>query len=151
MGYRPHSRFPTLEFRITDICTKVDEAICVAALIVGIVAKLYKLRRSNQSWRRYRHHLIQENKWRAVRYGTEGRLLDFGRGEEVDFPVLARELVEFVSDVADELGIAREIAYVETILAEGTSADRQVRVWRETGDLKKVVDHVVAETRLGCE
>jgi glutamate---cysteine ligase / carboxylate-amine ligase len=148
---RPHPKFPTLEFRITDICTKVDEAICIAALTVAIVAKLYQLRRSNQSWRRYRHHLIQENKWRAVRYGTEGRLLDFGKGEEVDFPVLARELVEFVADVADEMGISEEVGYVETILAEGTSADRQVRVWRETGDLKKVVDHVVAETRLGCE
>jgi glutamate---cysteine ligase / carboxylate-amine ligase len=148
---RPHPRFPTLEFRVTDVCTTIDEAICLAALTLAIVAKLYQLRRNNQSWRRYGHHLIQENKWRAVRYGVEGKLLDFGRGEEVEFRVLARELLELVGDVADELGISNELGYVETILREGTSADRQVQVWRDTGDLKKVVDHVVAETRQGCD
>ncbi len=80
---RPHPRFPTLEFRVTDICTKVDEAVCVAALILAIVAKLVKLRLANQSWRTYRHHLITENKWRAVRYGLDGKLIDFGKRAEV--------------------------------------------------------------------
>jgi glutamate---cysteine ligase / carboxylate-amine ligase len=147
---RPSGKFPTLEFRVTDICTKIDEAICLAALVVAIVAKLIKLRRSNLSWRRYRHHLIAENKWRAVRHGIEGKLLDFGRQEEIPFPQLAEELLGLVDDVVDELGVRREVEYVRTILAEGTSADRQLAVYRQGGDLKAVVDHLVAETRLGC-
>lgn len=147
---RPHPHFPTIEFRVTDICTTVDEAICLAALTVAIVAKLYQLRENNQSWRRYRHHLIEENKWRAVRWGTDGKLLDFGKQQEVPFEVLAREVVELVEDVAEELGISEEVAYVETILARGTSADRQRAVYAETGDFKAVVDHLVAETRAGC-
>jgi glutamate---cysteine ligase / carboxylate-amine ligase len=147
---RPSGKFPTLEFRVTDICTKVDETLCLAALVVAIVAKLIKLRRSNLSWRRYRHHLIAENKWRAVRHGIEGKLLDFGRQEEVPFAQLAEELLELVDDVVDDLEMRREVEYVRTILAEGTSADRQLAVYRREGDLKAVVDHVVAETRLGC-
>ncbi|MDX1503065.1 MAG: carboxylate-amine ligase [Thermoanaerobaculia bacterium] len=147
---RPHPKFPTIEFRVCDICTTIDEAICLAALIQALVAKLYQLRTRNQSWRRYRHHLIQENKWRAVRYGVDGKLLDFGRDEEVSGRQLARELVELVADVAEELGTTDEIAYVETILQRGTSADRQVAVWKQTGDLKKVVDHVIEETKAGC-
>jgi glutamate---cysteine ligase / carboxylate-amine ligase len=146
---RPHPRYPTLEFRICDICTKVDEAICLAALILAIVAKLVKLRQANQSWRRYRHALITENKWRAVRYGIEGNLIDFGRQEEVPMADLARELLEILDDVVDEIGVRDEVGYLETILAEGTSADRQLAVYRRTNDLKAVVDHVVAETRLG--
>ena len=146
---RPHPQFPTIEFRVTDICTRIDEAICIAALIQALVAKLYKLRRNNQSWRRYRHHLIEENKWRAVRHGIHGKLLDFGKGVEVPFRQLAEEVMEFVSDVAVELGTEKEIAYVNTILDEGTSADRQLAVWNETNDLKAVVDHVVAETKEG--
>jgi carboxylate-amine ligase len=148
---RPHPQFPTLEFRVTDICTKVDEAICLASLILAIVAKLYKLRRSNRSWRRYRHHLVEENKWRAVRWGTEGKLLDFGKGQAVAFPDLARELLELVEDVVGELGIEEEVSYVHTILEEGTSADRQLAVWRETESLEAVVDQLVVETREGCE
>ena len=146
---RPHPTFPTLEFRVTDICTTIDEAVCLAALTLAIVAKLYRLRLSNQSWRRYRHHLVQENKWRAVRWGTEGKLLDFGRGQEVPFRQLAEELIGLVADVAEELQISDEIAYVRTILERGTSADRQLRVWRETGSLEAVVDHLIAETKLG--
>jgi carboxylate-amine ligase len=146
---RPHPSFPTLEFRVTDICTTIDEAVCLAALTLALVAKLYKLRLGNQSWRRYRHHLVQENKWRAVRWGTEGKLLDFGRGRELPFRQLAEELTALVSDVADELGIGEEVSYVSTILDKGTSADRQLAVWRETGSLEAVVDHVIAETKLG--
>jgi carboxylate-amine ligase len=146
---RPHPEFPTLEFRVTDICTRIDEAICIAALIQALVAKLYKLRRSNQSWRRYRHHLIEENKWRAVRHGIDGKLLDFGKGTEVPFRDLVTEILEFVSDMASELGTEDEIGYVHTILDQGTSADRQLAVWQETQDLRAVVDHVIAETKLG--
>lgn len=147
---RPHPKFPTLEFRVTDICTKVDEAICLAALTQAIVAKLVKLRRSNQSWRRYRHHLIEENKWRAVRFGIEGKLLDFGRREEVPFAQLVAELLEWLDDVVDGLGTRQEVEYVHTILEHGTSADRQRKVWEESGDLMAVVDHVMDETLEGC-
>ncbi len=147
---RPHPRFPTLEFRVTDICTKLDEAICLASLILAITAKLIKLRYSNRSWRRYRHHLVNENKWRAVRWGIEGKLIDFGKKEEVAMPVLTEELLEFVDDVLDDLGIRDEVGYVNTILSGGTSADRQIKVFEDTEDLQAVVDHVVAETREGC-
>lgn len=147
---RPSGKFPTLEFRITDICTKLEETLCLAALVLAIVTKLMRLRQANLSWRRYRHHLIAENKWRAVRHGIQGKLLDFGRQEEVPFPRLAEELLELVDDVVDDLGVRREVEYVRTILAEGTSADRQLAVYRRTGDLTAVVDHLVAETREGC-
>ena len=143
---RPHPRFPTLEFRVYDICTKVDEAICMAALTLAIVAKLMKLRLSNQSWRRYQNHLVAENKWRALRYGIDGKLIDFGKQEEVPMRFLAGEMLSFVDDVLDALDIRREVEYVNTMLEEGTSADRQIAVYRETGDFKAVVDQVVAET-----
>ncbi|HUP42338.1 MAG TPA: carboxylate-amine ligase [Thermoanaerobaculia bacterium] len=148
---RPHPKFPTLEFRVFDICTRVDEAICLAALTLAIVAKLVKLRRNNQSWRRYRHHLVAENKWRAVRYGIEGKLIDFGRGEEVPVAELAEQLLELVDDVVDELDLREAVSYVHTILRDGTSADRQLATYRETGDFTAVVDRVVAETRAGLD
>lgn len=148
---RPHPVFPTLEFRMCDICTKVDEAICMASLIVALVAKLIRLRRSNQSWRRYRHALICENKWRAIRYGIDGDLIDFGRQEEVPLRELVGELLEFVDDVLDPLGVRREAEYVHTILAEGTSADRQLATLDETGDLKAVVDRLIEETKAGWD
>jgi carboxylate-amine ligase len=147
---RPHWKFPTLEFRVTDICTRVDDALCLAATILSIVTKLIRLRRGNQSWRRYRHHLITENKWRAVRYGIDGKLIDFGKQEEVPFRDLAQEILGWVDDVVDHLGVRREVEHIHTILAQGTSADRQLKVYRETGDLKAVVDHLIAETKAGC-
>ncbi|MFQ5349836.1 MAG: carboxylate-amine ligase [Thermoanaerobaculia bacterium] len=143
---RPHPVYPTLEFRVADICTRPDEAIAIAALIQAIVAKLIKLRQTNQSWRRYRHHLVTENKWRAVRYGLDGKLIDFGRQEEIETRRLIEELLEWVDDVLDELETRDEVAYIRTILEEGTSADRQLAVYRETGDLNAVVDHLIAET-----
>jgi len=146
---RPHPVFPTLEYRVCDICTKVDEAICIAALILAIVAKLMILRQKNQRWRRYRHHLIEENKWRAVRYGIEGKLLDFGKQAEVSMRTLSAELLEFVDDVLDELGIRKEVEYMNVILEGGTSADRQLATYAETGDFKAVVDRIVTETREG--
>ena len=111
---------------------------------------LHFLRQKNQSWRRYRHHLIEENKWRAVRWGVEGKLLDFGRREEVPFAQLLEELLDWVADVVDELGTGEEVGYVHTILKEGTSADRQRKVWEETDDLKAVVDQLMDETLEGC-
>ncbi len=146
---RPHPKFPTLEFRICDVCTKVDEVICLASLILAIVGKLIQLRQQNLSWRRYRHHLIEENKWRAVRYGIDGRLIDFGRQEEVPMRELTLELLEIVDDVLDELDVREEVGYVATILEEGTSADRQIAVYEKTDDLKTVVDHLVDETKIG--
>ncbi len=147
---RPHPKFPTLEFRVCDICTRVDEAVSIAALVQAIVAKLIKLRMNNQSWRTYRHHLITENKWRAVRYGTDGQLIDFGKREEVPFRFLAQELLDLVDDVVDELGSRNEVEYIKRILTEGTSADRQLEVYRKTGSLEAVVDHLVEETKAGC-
>jgi carboxylate-amine ligase len=148
---RPHPVFPTLEFRVCDICTRVDEAVCLAALILAIVARLMVLRQSNQSWRRYRQHLIEENKWRAVRYGIDGKLIDFGRQEEVPMRQLVVELLEFVDEVLDPLDIRQEVEYVHTILEQGTSADRQLATYAATGDFKAVVDQVVAETREGLD
>jgi len=147
---RPHWKYPTLEFRVCDICTRVDEAICLAALFQAIVAKLWKLRRDNLTFRTYPLDLIQENKWRAVRYGLDGKLIDFGKQQEIPARDLIRELVEwFLDDVVDELGSRREVEYALTILEEGTSADRQVAVFERTGDLKAVVDHLIAETAEG--
>jgi len=147
---RPHPTYPTIEFRFTDVCTRVDEVICIAALQLGIVAKLIKLRRANIAWRDYRRNLITENKWRAVRYGVEGDLIDFGKAEQVPLRRLVLEILALIDDVVDELGIRDDCEYVHTILREGTSADRQLACWRETGDLKAVVDQIVRETTEGC-
>jgi carboxylate-amine ligase len=153
---RPHPIFDTLEFRISDICTTVDEAVCIAALFQAICAKLVKLRRQNMSWRHYRYMHITENKWRAVRYGIDGELVDFGREMEVPFPVLMEELLEILDDVVDDLGSRQEVEYVHTILEKGSSADRQIAVYQAHGGnenseaaLRAVVDHLVRETQLG--
>lgn len=153
---RPHPIFDTLEFRISDICTKVDEAICIAALYQAICAKLIKLRRQNMSWRYYRQFHITENKWRAVRYGINGDLIDFGIEASVPFHFLIEELIEFVDDVVDDLGSRQDVEYARTILKEGSSADRQLAVFRKHGGadnrdeaLKAVVDHLIAETKQG--
>jgi glutamate---cysteine ligase / carboxylate-amine ligase len=148
---RPSEKFPTLEVRIPDMCTRVEETLCLVALTQAIVAKLVQLRRVNQSWRLYRKHMIDENKWRALRYGCGGKLIDFGKLEEVAFPTLIEEILEWVDDVVDELGSRAEVEYARTILEEGTSADRQLAVYRRTGNLRAVVDHVVAETQEGVK
>ena len=124
---RPHPYFPTLEFRVCDIPTRVDDTIAIAALFQAIVAKLNKLIDKNLGFRLYRRMLIQENKWRAVRYGLEGKMIDFGKQTEVPVRDLVLELLEFVDDVVDELGSRKEIEHVHTILERGTSADRQLR------------------------
>lgn len=153
---RPHPIFDTLEFRITDICTTVDECVCIAALFQAICAKLLKLRRQNMAWRHYRHMHITENKWRAVRYGINGELIDFGIEEAIPFHFLMEELLELLDDVVDDLGSRKEVEYVRTILKEGTSADRQLAVYRQHGGddnnveaLKAVVDNLILETKKG--
>jgi glutamate---cysteine ligase / carboxylate-amine ligase len=147
---RPHPKFPTLEFRMCDCVTKVDEVIAIAALIQAIVAKLIQLRHHNQSWRLYRRGFIAENKWRAIKDGVDGKLIDFGKTEEVPLRLLMNELLELIDDVVDPLGTRREIEYVRTMLKEGTSADRQLRKFRETGDFKQVIDMLAEETVRGC-
>ncbi|MFN2324489.1 MAG: carboxylate-amine ligase [Gemmatimonadales bacterium] len=147
---RPSWNYPTLEFRICDVCPRVDEAVCIAALFQAMVAKLYKLRRDNLSWRDYSVALIEENKWRAVRYGLDGKMIDFGKQEEFPARDLIAEMVEwFLGDVVDELGSRRDVEYALYILANGTSADRQMTEFRRTGDLKAVVDLLVRETAEG--
>jgi carboxylate-amine ligase len=146
---RPHPYFNTLEFRICDIPMRADETIALAALIQATVAKLYKLHSMNQGFRLYRRALIMENKWRALRYGIDGKLIDFGKGTEVPLHDLMEEYFELIDDVVDELGSRQEINYIREILKNGTGADRQLRVWNETGDLKKVVDYIIEETEVG--
>jgi carboxylate-amine ligase len=128
---------------------RADETIAIAALIQATVAKLYKLHASNQGFRLYRRALLMENKWRASRYGLDGKLIDFGKQTEVPARDLIREYLEFVDDVVDELGSREELEYIHTMLDEGSGADRQLRVYQETGDLKKVVDYIMEETEAG--
>ena len=144
---RPHPTYGTLEFRMFDTATKVEEAVAIAALTQAIVVKLHRLYTGNQSWRMYRRALIEENKWRAARYGIEGKLIDFGREAEVPMRELMYELMELIDDVVDDLGSRSAVEYIHTILNEGTSAERQLRVYQQSGDLKDVVRHLVMETR----
>ncbi len=154
---RPHPRYNTLEFRICDMITTLDEVICIAALFQALVAKLIRLRERNIMWRIYRRDLIRENKWRAVRYGVRGTLIDFGKEAEVPFPDLIDELLDFLDDVVDELGSRSAVEYARTIAREGSSADRQIAVYEaalaasasEQAALAAVVDHLVRETRSG--
>ena len=147
---RPNWNYPTLEFRICDVCTTIDEAICVAAILQAVVAKAWKLRRENMTFRVYPAELIEENKWRAVRYGLDGKLIDFGKQQELPARDLIRELLEwFIADVVDELGSRADVEHAYTILERGTSADRQLATFRETGDLRAVVDQLVRETARG--
>jgi carboxylate-amine ligase len=147
---RPHHAYPTLEFRFLDVSTRVDEAVCIAAILQALVFKLWKLYRDNMTFRVYPSSLIEENKWRAVRYGLSGKLIDYGRRRELPAPELVRELLQwFIGDVVDELGSRAEVEYAYRILEEGSSADRQLAVFRQTGDLNAVVDHLIRETEQG--
>jgi len=146
---RAHPYFNTLEFRICDIPMRVDETICLAAIMQAVVAKLHKLIKQNLGFRIYRRALIAENKWRAARYGISGKLIDFGKQEEVDFKKLIGELLEFVDDVVDGLGSREEILYVNKILEMGSGADRQLKVYEQAGDTKAVVDYIIEETHVG--
>jgi len=146
---RPHAVYPTIEFRVCDAATRIEETLCIAALTQAICAKLLMLRDRNLGFRRYLPQLIQENKWRAMRGGIDASLIDFGKEAEVPMRLLATELLDFVDDVVDDLGSRAEVEYVQTMARDGTSADRQLRVFAETGHLHAVVDHLAAETVAG--
>jgi carboxylate-amine ligase len=147
---RAHPSFPTLEFRVCDQPTRLEETVCLAALMQAICAKLLKLRARNLGFRKYMPALIGENKWRAIRYGIDGKLIDFGKQTEVPMRDLALELLEFVDDVVDDLGSRHAVEYVHTILAEGTSADRQLAVFNSTNDTRAVVELLAEETLRGA-
>lgn len=146
---RPHPFFPTLEYRICDVPMRVDETICFAALFQALTLKLWKVHTSNMGWRDYRRPLLMENKNRAARWGLDGKLIDFGRQVEVPTEALLDELLAFLDDCVDELGCREEVYYVREIIRMRTGADRQLKVWEETKDLKKVVDYIVEETERG--
>lgn len=151
---RPSARYPTLELRITDVCTRLDDGITVAALFRCLLAALLRLKQKNQRWRIYANTLIDENRWLAQRYGAEGRLVDFGKGQAVPYAALVEELIELVREEAVQLGCLPEIERARGILARGTSAQRQLQVYRaalESGAdkaaaLRAVVDWLIAET-----
>jgi carboxylate-amine ligase len=146
---RPHPFFQTLEVRVCDIPLRIDESLALAALIQATIAKLYQLHARNQSYRVYSRSLIMENKWRAARYGLDGLLIDFGREAEIPARDLMAEYLEFVDDVVDELDCREEVGYVRTILERGGGADRQLRLFEQTHDLRKVVEYMVEETQAG--
>ncbi len=154
---RPSGRYPTLETRVMDVCTDVEDALCLAAMIVCILRMLYRLRVRNQRWRSYSTMLISENRWRAMRYGGDEGLIDFGRGNIVAFPELIDELLELIREDAEELACVSEVERARTIVARGTSAHRQLRVYDEAvasgasqlEAMHAVVDHLIAETAAG--
>ena len=146
---RLHPFFDTLEVRVCDAQSRVDDTLAIAALIQAVVAKLFKLLRQNITFRVYRRRLLDENRWRASRYGIDGKLIDFGRETEVDTRSLLNELLEFISTEVDELGSKREMAHIERIMREGTGADRQIATFHRTNDMKAVVDQLVSETYEG--
>ncbi|MEO6048085.1 MAG: carboxylate-amine ligase [Candidatus Kapaibacterium sp.] len=147
---RPHPNFPTLEVRICDLPMTLNETVAIAALIQAVAAKLFALYRKNLSFRVYSRALIMENKWRAVRYGLDGKLIDFGRQREKGTRDLIRELLMFVDDVVDDLGSREQISMVNDILENGTGAARQLKVYEENGrDTRAVVDYIIQQTELG--
>src|SRR5947209_10056761 len=137
---RLHPFFNTIEFRICDAQSRVDDTIALAALMQAIVFRLQKLRRDNVTFRSYPRRLIDENRWRASRYGLDGKMIDFGRKCEVDERELLHEMLAFVAPEVDELGNHTEMAHIEKIMCEGTGADRQLAMWEQTHDMKAVVD-----------
>ncbi|HYY12796.1 MAG TPA: carboxylate-amine ligase [Chthoniobacterales bacterium] len=148
---RLHPFFDTLEVRVCDAQTRVDDTLAIAALIQAIVAKLFKLLQQNITFRVYRRRLLDENRWRATRYGLDGKLIDFGKEVEVQTRSLIEELLEFVAAEADELGSQREMEHIQRIVREGTGADRQLAAFAQTNDIKAVVDQIVAETYEGLD
>jgi carboxylate-amine ligase len=154
---RPSARFPTLEMRITDVCTRVEDAVTVAAIYLSILHMLYRLRRSNQRWRQYAPMLISENIWRAQRYGIEGSLMDFGKGVLVPFGELVEEMIEIVRPDAEELGCLPHVERARDIVKEGTSAERQIQVVKgaiaegASNDeaLRTLVQFLIADTQHG--
>ncbi len=156
---RPSWRYPTLETRIMDCCTSIEDSACLAALVQSLLRCLWRLRRRNQQWRHYAGLLINENRWRAARYGVDEGLLDLGRGELLPFAILLEELIELVREDAAELGCLAEVEHARVVLARGTSANRQVAVYEaalaagasEQEALVAVVDWLVGETVRGLQ
>lgn len=147
---RIHPEYPTIEFRICDMPFTIEETVCITAIVQSLVAKIYKMHQKNISFREYRRIFIAENKWRAGKNGVNSELIDFGKEESLPYSVLLEELIDFVDDVVDELGCRKEVAFAREILKNGTGADRQLKVFQETGDLKKVVDYMIQETEKEC-
>jgi carboxylate-amine ligase len=153
----PH--YPAIETRVMDCCTSIDDAAGIAALTVSLLRRLYRLRRENQSWRIYPNMLIAENRWRAMRYSIEGRLLDLARGELVAFPELLKELLALVSEDAEALGCLPELRHLESVPLRGTSAHRQIRIYEEARaagasgreGMRAVVDFLIRETTADLE
>ncbi len=148
---RPHPYFSTLEYRVCDIPMRAEETIAIAALIQALTAKLWKLMDQNLGFRLYRRALMMENKWRAARYGMEGKLIDFRKEEEIPIPFLIEEILEFVDDVLDELGSRAEVEKIRWIVAHGNGARRQLEVYRHTGDFRALMDFVASETEIGLD
>jgi carboxylate-amine ligase len=148
---RLHPFFDTIEFRICDAQSRVHDTIALAALMQAIVVKLHKLLKQNITFRNYPRRLIDENRWRAARYGLDGKLIDFGRKCETDERELLEEMLEFVAKEVEELGNEREIEHIQRIMREGAGADRQLMVWEHTHDFQAVVDHIVSETYEGLD
>ena len=156
---RPSARYPTLEMRISDVCTRLDDAMTVAALYQSLLGYLYRLRRNNQRWRVYSPGIIEENVWRAQRYGVEGTLVDFGKGTLVPFPDLLEEMIELVAQDAIEFDARDEVRHARDILSQGTSAQRQIAAYEravtdgasEHEALQAVVDELIVDTLYGIE
>jgi carboxylate-amine ligase len=154
---RPSDRYPTLEMRVSDVCTRLDDAIAVAALYLCWLRMLFRLRRSNQRWRCYNNFLINENRWRAHRYGIDEGLIDFGRGEVVPFKELIDEAMELIQEDAEYFDCVDELNHINTIIEQGTSAHRQVTTYTNALNsskdhdeaLRLVVDHLIEETLIG--
>jgi glutamate---cysteine ligase / carboxylate-amine ligase len=146
---RPHPFFNTVEVRVCDIPLRAEESVAIAALIQATACTLWKLHEGNEDYRQYSRALLMENKFRAVRYGLEGKLIDFGKEKEVPEQDLIMEYLKFVDASVDELGCRKAIEYIPTMLKQGSGADRQLKVFRETGSLVKVVDYMAEETRAG--
>jgi glutamate---cysteine ligase / carboxylate-amine ligase len=156
---RPSTKYPTLEMRVSDVCTRLDDAITIAALYQCLLGFLYRLRRNNQKWRVYAPGIIEENIWRAQRYGTEGSLVDFGKGTLVPFADLLEEIIELVAHDAVEFDVRDEVRHARKIVSEGTSAQRQIRAYEtalgqgasEHEALQAVVDELIVDTLYGIE
>lgn len=154
---RPSQRFPTLEMRITDVCTRLDDAVTVAALFRCLLRMLWRLRLRNVTWRPYKNLLIGENRWRAQRYGLDEGLVDFGRGTIVPYADLMEELIELTREDAERFDCVAEVANARDIIRRGTSAHRQVAIYREALEqgatgweaLAQVVDWLAEETMVG--
>jgi carboxylate-amine ligase len=156
---RPSARFPTLEMRVTDVCSLIDDAMTIAALYLCLIRMLWRLRRNNQRWRTYSNFLVMENRWRAQRYGVSEALVDFGKGALVPFADLIDELVDLVREDAVHFNCVAEVEHAREIVRRGTSADRQLAVYNdaiangkgEDEALKQVVDLLAGEFLAGCE